>query len=66
MPRLAASVTMMFNEWPLLDRFEQAVGDHEKVSVSDSWSSGVILGLLTAGCRVNGYGTCVGGCAAAG
>ena len=42
------------------------VGDHEKVSVSDAWSSGVILGLLTAGCRVNGYGTCVGGCAAAG
>ena len=26
MPRLAASVTMMFNEWPLLDRFEQAAG----------------------------------------
>ena len=24
MPRLAASVTMMFNEWPLLERFEQA------------------------------------------
>ena len=24
MPRLAASVTMMFNEWDLLDRFEQA------------------------------------------
>ena len=42
------------------------VGDHEKVSVSDSWSSGVILGLLTAGCRVYGYGTGVGGCAAAG
>ena len=42
------------------------VGDREKVSVSDSGSSGVILGLLTAGCRVNGYGTCVGGCAAAG
>ena len=39
---------------------------HEKVSVSDSGSSGVILGLLTAGCRVYGYGTCVGGCAAAG
>ena len=44
----------------------KGVGDHEKVSVSDSGSSGVILGLLTAGCRVNGYGTCVGGCAAAG
>ena len=42
------------------------VGDHEKVSVSDSGSSGVILGLLTAGCRVYGYGTGVGGCAAAG
>ena len=24
MPKLAASVTLMFNEWPLLDRFEQA------------------------------------------
>ena len=26
MPKLAASVTMLFNEWPLLDRFEQAAG----------------------------------------
>lgn len=26
MPRFAASVTMMFNEWDLLDRFEQAAG----------------------------------------
>ena len=24
MPKLAASVTLMFNEWELLDRFEQA------------------------------------------
>ena len=48
------------------DSEDPSVGDHEKVSVSDSGSSGVILGLLTAGCRVNGYGTCVGGCAAAG
>ena len=26
MPKFAASVTMMFNEWDLLDRFEQAAG----------------------------------------
>ena len=45
---------------------QYVVGDREKVSVSESRSSGVIVELRQGGCRVRGYGTDVGGCAAAG
>jgi hydroxypyruvate isomerase len=39
MPRLAASVTMMFNEWPLLDRFEQAArAGFEGVEIQDPYA----------------------------
>ena len=38
MPRLAASVTMMLNEWPLLDRFEQAArAGFEGVEIQDPY-----------------------------
>ena len=38
MPRLAASVTMMFNEWPLLERFEQAArAGFEGVEIQDPY-----------------------------
>ena len=39
MPRLAASVTMMFNEWRLLDRFEQAArAGFAGIEVQDPYS----------------------------
>lgn len=38
MPKLAASVTLMFNEWPLLDRFEQAArAGFEGVEIQDPY-----------------------------
>ena len=38
MPNLAASVTMLFNEWPLLDRFAQAAAaGFQGVEVQDPY-----------------------------